>query len=83
MKRQVWADPEVAALVNSQFIPVAIDVDESENAEWLSRYKVGGAPVTIVTDAHGNALRWRVGGISKTEFLELLSEPNPWSAKDS
>lgn len=77
MRRQVWADDEVKTLVNSQFIPVAIDVDNPNDAGVLARYKVGGAPVTIITDAEGNALRWRVGGIGKAEFLELLRATNP------
>ena len=61
MKRQVWADDEVTTSVNSQFIPVAIDVDNPDNAQVLGRYKVGGAPVTMITDRQGNALRWQVG----------------------
>jgi len=82
MKRQVWADDEVMTSVNAQFIPVAIDVDDSDNAAVLARYNVGGAPVTIITDSQGNALRWRAGGIGKSEFLELLRAPNPSAATD-
>lgn len=82
MKRQVWADDEVKTSVNSQFIPVAIDVDNPDNAAVLGRYNVGGAPVTIITDPQGNALRWRVGGIGKSEFLELLIAPNPSGEND-
>ncbi|MFQ5503137.1 MAG: thioredoxin family protein [Phycisphaerae bacterium] len=77
MKRQVWADEQVAAMVNAQFIPVAIDVDNPDYAEVLARYNVVGPPVTIVTDPQGNALQWRAGGIGKTEFLELLKTSNP------
>ena len=77
MKRQVWADKEVEALVNAQFIPVPIDLDNPENAELLTRYNVGGAPVVIVTDPLGNAMRWRAGGMGKSEFLDLLREPKP------
>ncbi len=77
MKRQVWADEDVKTSVNAQFIPVAIDVDDPDNAAVLARYNVGGAPVTIITDPQGNALRWRAGGIGKSEFLELLRAPNP------
>ena len=82
MKRQVWADKQVTALVNSQFIPVAIEVDSPDNAAVLTRYNVGGSPVTIVTDPQGNVLRWRAGGIGKSEFLELLRPSNPSAAKD-
>ncbi len=82
MKRQVWADEEVSMLVNAQFIPVAIDMDNPDDAALLARYKVSVAPVTIITDPQGNALRWRAGGIGKSEFLELLREPNSSGEKD-
>ncbi|MCA9785858.1 MAG: thioredoxin family protein [Candidatus Cloacimonetes bacterium] len=82
MKRQVWADEEVKTSVSSQFIPVEIDVDNPDNAAVLARYNVGGSPVTIITDPQGNALRWRVGGIGKSEFLELLRAPSVSSAMD-
>ena len=82
MKRQVWADEEVKTSVNAQFIPLAIDVDNPDDAAVLARYNFGGAPVTIITDPQGNALRWRVGGIGKSEFLELLRAPNPSATKD-
>ena len=77
MKRQVWADEQVTASVNAEFVPVAIDVNNPENAAVLKRYNVSGTPVTIVTDPEGNALRWRAGGIGKSEFLKLLRASNP------
>ncbi len=80
MKRQVWADDQVMKTVNSEFIPVTIDVDDPDNAAILVRYNVGGTPITIVTDPNGNALQWRVGGIGKSEFLELLRAANPTPA---
>lgn len=73
MKRQVWADEQVMKLVNRHFIPVAIDVDAPENASVMTRYKIGGPPVTIVTDSQGNVFDWRTGGISTSEFLDLLN----------
>ena len=72
MKRQVWADDDVMKTVNSDFVPVSIDVDDPNNASLLVRYNVGGTPITIVTDPNGKALRWRVGGIGKSDFLKLL-----------
>ena len=74
MKRQVWADDQVMKIVNAAFIPVTIDVDDPDNAVVLVRYNVGGTPITIVTDPNGNALQWRVGGIGKSEFLDLLGQ---------
>lgn len=74
MKRNVWADQEVASLVNGQFIPVMIDVDTSQDAHLLERYNIRGTPITIIADSQGKALRWRVGGIDKAEFLQLLHD---------
>lgn len=83
MKREVWADEEVKTIVNAQFIPVAIDVADPDNAAIITRYNVGGPPVTIITDPQGNALRWRAGRIEKAEFVTLLSEPNSSAALQS
>ncbi|MFT5205252.1 MAG: thioredoxin 1 [Phycisphaerales bacterium] len=72
MKREVWADDQVMATVNADFIPVTIDVDNSNATEILSRYGIGATPNTIITDSQGNVLQQRQGRISKPDFLELL-----------
>lgn len=77
MKRQVWADAEVMAMVNSNFTPVVIDVDDPHQAALMARYRVTGAPVTIITDAQGNVLDWRSGGVGKSEFLGMLETAHP------
>ena len=82
MKRQVWAGKQVTTSFNSQFIPVAIDVENPDDAAVSARYNVGGSPATIVTDPQGHVLRWRAGRIGTSEFLELLGPSNPSSAKD-
>lgn len=82
MKRQVWADSQVMAFVNERFIPVAIDVDSPENSDLVDQYKIGATPVTIVTNPVGDALDWKVGGISKTEFIELLKVSDTYAAND-
>ncbi|WP_404309843.1 thioredoxin family protein [Neorhodopirellula lusitana] len=72
MKRQVWADSQVKELVNAEFVPVAIDVSDPENAEVMAAYAIQGPPVTIVCDSQGKVLDWRAGRISQPVFLELL-----------
>ena len=72
MKRAVWADEQVTASVNKSFVPVTIDVDDPGSAEMRSRYNVGTTPITIVTDPNGNVLRFKVGGVGKEDFLEML-----------
>jgi len=82
MKRQIWADERVMKTVNSAFIPVTIDVDNSNAAETLSRYGVGDTPNTIITDSKGNVLQRKRGGMSKAEFLELLGKLDPSTSED-
>lgn len=74
MKRQVWADQDVTALVNQEFVALEIDVDDQETAHLVDQYDVGTTPVTIVTDSLGNVLDWRAGGLGKAEFLEFLQQ---------
>jgi protein disulfide-isomerase len=73
MKREVWADDLVADRVNAAFIPVTIDVDDSGAVSTLSRYGIRATPITIITDSKGDVLRQKQGGLSKADFLEMLS----------
>ena len=81
MKREVWADEQVMALVNAEFTPVTIDVDNPSAAEMLGEYGVGATPNTIVTDSQGTVLARRAGGMSKANFLELLGNLAPPAAE--
>ena len=82
MKREVWADDQVMATVNAEFIPVTIDVGNSNATETLNRYGVGATPNTIITDSQGNVLQQRQGGMSKVDFLEMLGKLNPRAAEN-
>ncbi len=82
MKRNVWADEQVDAVVKSGFTPVMIDLDDPNSAETVSRNRVGTTPTTIVTDSQGNVLKRVEGGMNKAEFLNLLGELNPHGSKD-
>ena len=73
MKRNVWADEQVAASVNAGFVAVTIDVDDPD-AATVSRYRVGSTPTTIIIDPRGNVLQRNDGGMGKTDFLELLGK---------
>jgi protein disulfide-isomerase len=74
MKRNVWADGQVATTVNARFTPVIIDVDDPDAATALSRYRLGATPTTIITDPQGMVLQQVEGGMGKTDFLELLAK---------
>ena len=72
MKRQVWDDDMVTSVVNAGFIPVMIDIDDASESQTLEQYNVNSTPITIITDSKGIVLQDKKGGISKTEFLEML-----------
>jgi len=75
MKRKVFADPDVMRVVNADVVPVMIYADEPGANEAFERYNVKGTPITILTDPQGEVIRYAVGGITKSEFLELLEKP--------
>ncbi|WP_319482675.1 thioredoxin fold domain-containing protein [uncultured Draconibacterium sp.] len=72
MKREVFADKEVMKAINSQLIPVMINVDDPKAEELVNQYKIGGTPITIFTDSQGKVLDYAVGKIGKSKFLEML-----------
>ena len=72
MKRQVFADPEVMTEVNRRVVPVMVYVGDPGADEAIERYHVKSTPITILTDPQGLVLDHAVGGIDKSEFLELL-----------
>lgn len=72
MKREVFADKEVMKAINSQVVPVMINIDAPNATEIVKHYKIGGTPITIFTDPEGKVLDYAVGKIGKTEFLEML-----------
>jgi len=77
MKREVFADNEVEKIINSQFIPVMIDIDNPNTKEIVKHYKVGATPTTIIIDSKGKVLDYKVGKIGKKKFLEMLSDIEP------
>ena len=74
MKRKVFADKEVMRAINAKLVPVMIYRDEPGGDELFKRYNIEGTPITMVTDAMGNVRNYTVGGIGKSEFLELISD---------
>jgi thioredoxin 1 len=81
MKREVFADPEVARTINATVIAVMVSEGEPDAAATFSRYQVGGTPVTMFTDSHGAVLDYQVGGIGRAEFMEMLANVAAESAE--
>jgi thioredoxin-related protein len=77
MKREVFADKAVESVINSQFIPVMIDIDNPNTKQIVKYYKVGTTPTTIILNSKGKVLDYKVGKIGKKKFLEMLSNIEP------
>lgn len=74
MKREVFSDKEVEGIINLQFTPVMIDIDNANTKEIVKYYKVSATPTTIIIDSQGEVLDYVVGKIEKKKFLEMLSD---------
>ncbi len=74
MKRQVFADKQVASAVNSKIIPVMIDVDDPKSKELVERYNAGVTPITLFIDKNGDVLDYAVGKMEKSAFMEMLKD---------
>jgi thioredoxin 1 len=73
MERQVFADNEVAKIINYQVTPVMIDIDNPSSKELVTYYKIGATPTTIIIDSQGKVLDFAVGKIEKEKFIEMLN----------
>jgi protein disulfide-isomerase len=72
MKRKVFADKEVEKIINSQFTPVMIDIDNPNTKALVKHYNVNATPTTIIVDSQGKMLNYASGKIEKSEFLQML-----------
>jgi protein disulfide-isomerase len=76
MKREVFADNEVMEVINSEVIPVMIDIDNPNTKELVKHYNIGATPTTVIVDSQGNVIDYAVGKIEKKNFLEILNNLN-------
>lgn len=58
MDQTSYSDPQVINRVNSQFIPVRVDVDRRPDIG--RRYNQGGYPSVVILDGHGDLITGRV-----------------------
>ncbi len=79
MDASTYADPEVRALIEQDF--VALRIDQDLRPDLANRYRDYGWPATIILAADGSELRKRQGYIHKDAFLNLLkgvlADPTP------
>ena len=81
MKRGVWADKQVEAVVKAGFISEMIDLDDPNAAETVRRFQVRGTPTTIITDPQGKVLERVEGGMGKADFLNFIGKQHPSAAR--
>lgn len=73
VKREVFADNNVAKSINAKIVPVMIDVDDPNTKDIVKRYQAGVTPIIIFTDPRGEVLDYSVGKIEKIKFIEMLN----------
>lgn len=71
MKREVWPDAEVAAAVESGFVPMYVDVDLKQYGPVVQRYNIRGIPSILILDGEGQVLR-QAGSMSRNRTLKFL-----------
>jgi thiol:disulfide interchange protein len=72
MKHDVWPDAAVSQIVNSDFVPLYVDVDNPASVSIARRYGISGIPAVLVVDASGDVLR-QESYMSRSTALDFLS----------
>lgn len=72
MKREVFADNEVMKAINSNVVPVEINIDNPNNQELVKQYNIRATPTTLFINSDGKVIDYAVGKVGKTKFLEML-----------
>jgi len=72
MKREVFANKQIAELINSELIAVSIDIDNPQTKELVSHFEVYRTPTTIIINPEGKIVNYLVGKIEKKKFHEVL-----------
>lgn len=73
VKREVFADNNIAKSINSKIVPVMIDVDDPKAKELVKRYQVKVTPMIIFINREGEVRDYTLGKIGKTKLLEMLN----------
>lgn len=73
MDKEMFTDPDVAPLINENFIPVKIDFEDSLGIILAMKFRVWGYPTTLIFNNYGQ-LTGKFSGYSQDHkrFLEFL-----------
>jgi len=78
MKEGIFPDPDVAALLHTNFIVGAQDVEQPGGRATARKYNVTSYPAFVVLDPQGTVLYGFGGEFSKSDFIkELQDASNP------
>ena len=71
MDETAYADPAIAAILNTSFVPIRVDTDQHPDLE--ARYRAGGWPTTSLLLPTGEIL-FQTNALTTSELLDLLHE---------
>ena len=74
MDKNIFSDPEIATLVNENFIAIKADVDSETGNESNELYNANYLPTTLFTLENGTEIDRLNGTPSREEFLNLLKK---------
>lgn len=81
MKREVFADNEVAKAMDAKVVSLEINIDNPNTEALVKQYNIGATPTTIFIDPDGKVIEYAVGKVNKTKFLEMLKNQKGLSEK--
>ncbi|MGL5682724.1 MAG: thioredoxin family protein [Marinifilaceae bacterium] len=74
MKKEVFPNPDVAKYMNTNFVSMLIDAEQSEGKELAKKYEIMGYPTFIVTDNKGTELYRHSGFQDALQFVDRIKK---------
>lgn len=74
MDQSIFNDPEIADLLNQNFISIKADVDSYSGNSWNELYNANYLPTTLFASKNGQELNRFNGVPNRVDFINLLKE---------
>lgn len=71
LKRNTFADKNVATFYNKNFINLSLDGEEGEGMELATKYQIKGYPSLLFFSSQGSVILHTAGYIEASEFNDL------------
>jgi len=72
IEESIYSDPEIASLLNKNFVAIKADVDSHSGNQWNELYNANYLPTTLFASKKGKELNRFNGVPSRQEFLNEL-----------